>query len=175
MAKGAPRGDLLRTKTITIEDGGKDVTFILGKMPASIGFGWSSRLTEFIVKAGIPIPQNIGNAIQSFADKAKDGNFLLQIPGFSSVAFQNLVWELIPYAMIKLKDEVTGEELNAIKCTKENIDQQLVDFLSIYQLAYELFKFNFDFFSIVDRIMAALAARRSTSSDTQTSTQQSGQ
>lgn len=127
---------MLREKTITLEDSGKQLTFKLRQMAATQLESWTFRLGLVLAAAGSDIP----------IDKGVEGAILyLAKHGFAALG-------KISYENAKpLLDEMLGCCYRVVdrveeQVTVETADAYIENMMTLFRLRLEAFKVNFDFF-----------------------------
>lgn len=128
---------MLKSKKITIEDGGKQLSFEIRQMPATRLESWVLRAALVLARAGVECDEGAG---------------IEELIG-AIVANPTKVIGALQYdAARPLYDELLGccykiDGAMTTQVNTETADAYISDFKTLMRLRIEAFKINFDFFS----------------------------
>lgn len=181
------RGDLLPSKDVVLTEVGHDgeehdIKFKIYKMPATEAEVWLGEVIALALRCGIPIPRGIDKAETGFdavmmewAGNLASGNTILQLKDLNFNEVQRILNMLFKYVMICLVDPATGETVNMLNATPQNINDHVASFKTIFKLRMEVIGFSYGFFESVDSLVSKIQKLQSNLRATRTSAPSSAQ
>lgn len=128
---------MLKNKKITLEDGGRQITFEIRQMPATRLESWVLRAALVLARAGVECDEGAGIE-----------ELISAIVSNPAKVLGSLQYE----AARPLYDELLGccykvDGAMTSQVNTETADAYISDFKTLMRLRIEAFKMNFDFFS----------------------------
>lgn len=140
-----------REKRVTIQDRGRNLTFVICEMASTQLESWVIRCLLLFVKAGIG--SGIGNSagLEKMAQEVREGNYEQAMSYISTQGLSALLSKVNYEDAAPLLDELLGccsRVVDGITqpCTDGTIDSYVFDFRTIFKLRVEAFKLNCGFF-----------------------------
>lgn len=127
---------MLKTKIITLKDGGNELKFKIRQMTATDMEDWIMRFVQIAASADMG---DSSGGIESFVETVKDhlGKF---IAGVDYAKFKPL-WDELLKCCSKMDDRVEQQ------CDVDNVNGYISNFMTLINLRVEALKLNFDFFT----------------------------
>lgn len=171
------RESLLPFKDVEFPETGHDgeprvAYFRIYKMPATEAESWLGEVLTLALRCGIPIPRGqnaFDESMMAWAGQLARGDLILKLTDLNFGEVQRILNSLFKYVRILLVDPDSGDIVNMLNCTPNNINDHVCDFKNIFKLRLEVIGFTYGFFDSVEDLGSKVQALRSNSSDIPTS------